>query len=685
MGQTRLQDVFNQPAAPAQTALRQPNPSRAVVWLALSALLVALALFGAELLLGRARVMERATIDTRTEADQLAEHAARLMGAHALVLRNTEWLVRSQGWDAVAATPNLYEWLRDLAGEAPEVQSYWLADASGHIRVSTARWPAPDLNVTDRDYFAPHQQGMDGPYVSTRLSGRLNPEVFFALSRRVETQDGTFLGVVQVSMRPAYFESYYASAAIRPDAEVMLVRNDGDVLVRHPAGADTGMVLGNVSDLVSRRDPGTGLVTAISPFDGQERLYAVADVDRVPVRVIYGVSTAGLRSDWGWAALGHFSFALVATLLLLPLAVIALRQTRQAEVAQGQLRSSNVALEARVRERTAHLDIALDDLRRSEERLSRLVNTAPAAIMEVGADGRYTDVNAAAEHILGMSRQAIIGVRHDAAIWHVTTLDGRPLSSMDFPTARALAGEEVRDGEYALRDPKTGARQILSVNAVPIRDEDGRIIGCTSTAMDVTGRYEAEDRQRLLMREVDHRAKNALAVAQAVVRLSRADTIEAFTAAVEGRISSLARSHSLLAQASWAGADLERLVEDEVQAFAVNPSQLMLRGPRVRLGADMVQSLGLVFHELATNAAKHGALSRPGGQVTVDWTVRRNVLDLTWTETGGPPVAEPPTRKGFGSTLLGQVLRHQLGGKIDMEWSATGLCCHVTLPLGAAA
>ncbi|OYQ32317.1 hypothetical protein CHU95_16055 [Niveispirillum lacus] len=677
-----MQDVFDQQVATSTVNAPAANPSRAVVWLALTALLVALALFAAELLLGRARVMDRASADTRAQADQLSEHAARLMGAHALVLRNTEWLVRSQGWDGVAATPRLFEWLRDLAGEAPEVQSYWLVDAAGQVRISTMRWPVPELNVADRDYFVPHEDGVIGPHISARLSGRLNPEVFFALSRRVEGHDGSFLGVVQVSLRPAYFESFYASITNHPDAEVMLVRDDGEVLVRHPSTMEPGTVLGNVADLMARRNPTTGMLTTTSPFDGQERLYAVADVDRVPVRIVYGVSTAGLQSEWGWAALGHFSFAIVATLLLLPLAIVALRQIRQAELAQGQLRSSNVALEARVRERTGHLDIALDDLRRSEERLSRLVNTAPVAIMEIGPDGRFTDVNAAAERILGLSRSAIIGVRHDAALWQATSLDGRPLSSVDYPTARALAGEEVRDGEYALRDPKTGARQILSVNAVPIRDDTGRIIGCTATAMDVTGRYEAEDRQRLLMREVDHRAKNALAVAQAVVRLSRADTIEAFTSAVEGRISSLARSHSLLAQAAWSGADLERLIDDEVLAFTADRAQLTLRGPRVRLGADIVQSLGLVFHELATNAAKHGALSQPEGKVTVDWSIRRGTLELTWTETGGPTLSGTPTRQGFGSTLLGQVLRHQLGGKIDMQWMASGLRCTVTLPLG---
>ncbi|MFV3074081.1 HWE histidine kinase domain-containing protein [Niveispirillum fermenti] len=662
--------------------MRPASPSRAVVWLALTALLVALGLFGVEIVLGRARLMDKAVADIRSSADQLAEHAARMMGAHTLILRNAEWLVLNEGWDEVAATPRVHEWLRDLASEAPEVQSYWLVDAEGRVRITTMRWPVPDMNVADRDYFLPHRDGRSEPHLSARLSGRLNPEVFFALSSRLEGRDGNFLGVAQVSLRPAYFEAFYASIAFRPDVEVMLVREDGEVLARHPSVTSGEVGIGNVADLVGKRDPATGLMTAISPFDGKERLYAVADVDRVPARVVYGISTAGLESDWLWTALGHFSFALVAALLLLPLALVALRQTRQAEQAQGLLRSSNAALEARVRERTAHLDMALEDLRRSEERLSRLFNATPVAIMEVGADGRYTDCNAAAERILGLSRSAIIGVRHDAALWHATTLDGRPMASVDYPTARALAGEVVRDCEYALRDPKTGARQVLSVNAVPIRDEGARIIGCTATVLDVTGRYEAEDRQRLLMREVDHRAKNALAVAQAVVRLSRADSIEAFTSAVEGRISSLARSHSLLAQAAWSGADLEKLVEDEVQAFLTDRARLALRGPRVRLGADMVQSLGLVFHELATNAAKHGALSMPGGTVTVDWSVRRSTLDLHWEEKGGPPVTAPPTRQGFGSTLLGQVLRHQLGGKIDMDWSETGLRCHISLPLG---
>lgn len=657
------------------------TPSRAVVGLALAALLIALGLFVTELVLGRQRVLDRAQDDVRTSAHQLAEQAARLLGAHALILRNAEWLVQTQGWDDMAATPRVHEWLRQLAQEAPEVQSYWLVDAGGQVRVNTFRWPTQVLNVADRDYFVPHEAGIAGPFVSARLSGRINPEIFFALSRRVEDANGGFQGVVQVSLRPAYFESFYASIAIRPDTEVLLVRNDGEALVRHPAMTQAGTALGNAQALLERRRQSGDRFTALSPFDGVERYYAVRDVDGMPVRILFGVGTSGVAAEWRQLLLGHVSFAIVAVALLVPLAFIALRQTRQVERAQAELRGSNARLEARVRDRTAHLDSALDDLRNSEERLSRLVKTTPVAIFEVDETGRFTDANAAAERMLGIPRAGLVGTRFDAPTWQATLVDGRPLASVDYPAARALRGDTVREMEIAIRDPQTGARQVLSVNAAPIRDEVGHIIGCTTTAMDVTGRYEAEDRQRLLMREVDHRAKNALAVAQAVVRLSRADTIKGFMEAVEGRISSLARSHSLLAQAAWSGADLEKMLEEELLVFAGDAARLVLHGPRVHLNADMVQSLGLVFHELATNAAKHGALSVPDGMVSIEWTVKRNVLNLEWTEEGGPPVTQPPGHEGFGSTLLGQVLRHQLGGRIDMEWRLTGLRCCLTLPL----
>jgi PAS domain S-box-containing protein len=648
-------------------------------------MLIAMALFGMELVIGRDRVMDRAASDARAGARQLAEHAAKLIGTHALILKNAEWVFQTEGWDGMTRTPSVHDWLRRLASEAPEVQSYWLADANGDVRINTFQWPTQALNVADRPYFTMQLAPGNSPYIGDRMSGRVNPEIFFAISQRLQGDDGSFQGVAQVSLRPAYFEGFYASVALQQGTEVMLVRDDGTVLVHHPGLAQVGVELpsaaGLLADTSNGGQRGDGPFNAISPFDGVERYYAVATVDRLPVKVIYGLSQEHLDDLWLQSALGHIGFAMVATLLLLPLAAIAMRQTRQAEQAHADLRLANTELESRVAERTGHLHCALADLRRSEERLSRLVATIPVGVLEVDADGIITDINVAGERIFGLPREKLLGLRFDAPLWQAKLPDGRDMAEPDYPIARALAGETISEAEYVVRDPKTGARQVLSVNAAPIREPAGHIIGCSATVMDVTARYEAEDRQRLLMREVDHRAKNALAVAQAVVRLSKADTIAGFTQAVEGRISSLARSHSLLAQASWSGADLARLLEDELNGFVEGPGRLVLSGPPVQLGADLVQSLGLTFHELATNAAKHGALSVSEGYVSVRWLVQRNVLHLHWEEHGGPKVAAPPEHKGFGSTLLGQVLRHQLGGKMEMEWAESGLKCHLTLPL----
>ncbi|WP_143270790.1 MULTISPECIES: sensor histidine kinase [unclassified Azospirillum] len=687
---TQTAEEANPSSSPSPRIL-DTAPSRAVIWLAVSALLIAMALFGMELVVGRDRVMDRAAADARAGARQLAEHAAKVIGTHALILKNAEWVFQNDGWDKMAATPSLYDWLRHMATEAPEVQSYWLVDAKGEVRINTLRWPSQSLNVADRPYFSFHVDQQSGPYIGPRMIGRIHPEIFFPISQRIEGRDGSFQGVAQVSLRPGYFESFYASVALMPGTEVMLVLDDGTVLARHPATMAAELGLPMVATLLAQAGQaeasgavGDRLFNVASPFDGVRRYYAVAGVDRLPVKVIYGLSQDHLDEVWLQSALGHIGFALVATMLLLPLAAIAMRQTKQAEQAQTDLRKANSALESRVAERTDHLHSALTDLRRSEERLSRLVATIPVGVVEYNASGIITDINVAGERIFGMSKEELAGLSHDAPLWQAALPDGKPLAGPDHPVARALAGETISEMEYTVRDPRTGARQVLSVNAAAIRDPGGQVIGCTATIVDVTARYEAEDRQRLLMREVDHRAKNALAVAQAVVRLSKGDSIAEFTRAVEGRISSLARSHSLLAQASWSGADLKRLLEDELNGFVEGPGRLVLSGPAVQLGADLVQSLGLTFHELATNAAKHGALSADDGYISVRWSVQRQVLNLHWEEHGGPKVTAPPDHKGFGSTLLGQVLRHQLGGKMEMEWAETGLKCHLTLPLTEA-
>jgi two-component sensor histidine kinase len=223
----------------------------------------------------------------------------------------------------------------------------------------------------------------------------------------------------------------------------------------------------------------------------------------------------------------------------------------------------------------------------------------------------------------------------------------------------------------AERDPATGRPRLLA-----------------GVSRDVTAERAAEERQRLMAREVDHRAKNALAVVQAALRLTPRQDAEAYATAVEGRVAALARAHSVLAEGRWQGAALQAVIEAELAAFqpgtaAADGSRFRLEGPALALAPDAVQALSMAVHELATNAAKHGALSVAQGHILVTWRIdpEADLLHLTWTEQGGPPLAGPPTRRGFGSRLVEATIANQLGGSVERGWEPAGLVCRMVLPL----
>jgi PAS domain S-box-containing protein len=256
--------------------------------------------------------------------------------------------------------------------------------------------------------------------------------------------------------------------------------------------------------------------------------------------------------------------------------------------------------------------------------------------------------------------------------------------------AAVLAGRaEAYRVEYRLRRADDGRWVWIEshgavVEREPVTGVPQRVAG---TAQDITERREAEERRVLLAREVDHRAKNALAVVQTMLRLTRADDVSGFRKSVEGRVAALARAQTLLAEERWIGAGLRTLVRGELAPF-VAEQRLDLNGPQVVLPPLLAQPLAMALHELATNAAKYGALSVPEGRVSVSWrldTGTPGTLALRWMETGGPPVTEPPSRQGFGSRVLKGTVGGQLGGKVSLSWQATGLVCDMQVPLGRVA
>jgi two-component sensor histidine kinase len=231
------------------------------------------------------------------------------------------------------------------------------------------------------------------------------------------------------------------------------------------------------------------------------------------------------------------------------------------------------------------------------------------------------------------------------------------------------------------RPPAEGWAWVSSSGAVVDRDAaTGAPLRIAGISRDVSERREAEARRLLLAREVDHRAKNLLAVVQSVLRLTPRDRPEEFAAAVERRVAALARAHTLLAEGGWAAADLGAVAARELGGLPAGTARL--EGPPAALVASAVQPVAMALHELATNACKHGALSRPEGRVTLRWRLDPDsgTLRLTWTESGGPGVSAPPVRRGFGSRMIEATLEGQLRGSLALHWHPGGLRAEIALP-----
>jgi two-component sensor histidine kinase len=194
-----------------------------------------------------------------------------------------------------------------------------------------------------------------------------------------------------------------------------------------------------------------------------------------------------------------------------------------------------------------------------------------------------------------------------------------------------------------------------------------------------------QERLRFLMREVDHRANNLMAVVQSAVRLSRGRDADDLRKITLGRVEALARAHQLLAESRWRGADLRRLVEEELRPYTLgDAARVRITGGAAPLSPAAAQGVAMALHELATNAVKHGSLSVPEGQVEVRWTVEGDHLRIRWSESDGPPV-EKPERNGFGATVLRRALDGSVRGRTELDWRPEGLVCEMQLPMTTAA
>jgi PAS domain S-box-containing protein len=327
-----------------------------------------------------------------------------------------------------------------------------------------------------------------------------------------------------------------------------------------------------------------------------------------------------------------------------------------------------------------------DRLREGEQRMRDLLEALPAAIYTTDAEGRINFYNRAAVEMAGRTPQP---GDEWCVTWKLYWPDGSPLPHNECPMAVALRENRPVRGAEAVAERPDGRRVPFIPYPTPLRDSAGNLVGAINMLVDITERKNAENAQKVLIDELNHRVKNTLATVQSLANQTarHAGDLQEFLPTFMGRLLALARAHDLLTKRNWQDAPFENLVHDVIAP--VSGGRVVTGGPHVDLDARMALSITMVLNELLTNAVKYGALSVPNGSASLTWRIgagerSQGVLECEWREVGGPPVS-PPKRRGFGTRLMERCIEHDLSGEFDLVFEPEGTRCRMAFPVAAAA
>jgi PAS domain S-box-containing protein len=314
-------------------------------------------------------------------------------------------------------------------------------------------------------------------------------------------------------------------------------------------------------------------------------------------------------------------------------------------------------------------------LRESEQQLrwlASIVDSSDDAIVSKNLDGIITSWNSGAERVFGYSASEAVGQPITLVIPHDRQSEEREILT------RIRRGERI-DHFETVRQRKNGSLIVVSLTVSPVKDANGKIVGASKIARDITEQKKNQELIVTLAREAEHRSKNLLANAMATVNLSQSSSPEGLKEVIAGRIQALANVCSLFAETRWIGAEVSAIATQELAPYS-DGKRTFTDGPQTLLAPDAAQAVAVALHELATNAAKYGALSTPNGHVHLGWShAVAGSLRLRWMETGGP-VVQKPTRTGFGTRIVEQMIVQQKG-TVRFDWRKEGLVCEITLPV----
>lgn len=339
----------------------------------------------------------------------------------------------------------------------------------------------------------------------------------------------------------------------------------------------------------------------------------------------------------------------------------------------------NQTLEDRVAERSASLAATELQAKETANLLAAISEASPDQIYAKDLKFRAIYANSAALRVANaqnLNELEIYSEEHSRSpeFAAIRANDRKVLKKL-----KTIVVEEVTTGI-------DGVRRIYRSTKSPLFDSEGNLSGLAGVSVDISDIIKSQAREKMLVREVEHRARNLLAVVQGIVALSRADSVLELKDSIAKRVRALAHTNGAIAASDWEGAELRSIVETEVTPYRNNnDANIVLNGATVMLDPATAQSITLIIHELTTNAAKYGCLSAARGKLFIDWNVTEqegcdSMLKLSWIEKGGP-IVSAPDRKGFGTTVIGVFGQERPGSSVDFTWAAEGLCVKLVLPL----
>ena len=658
-----------------------------------------------EVSLRRAREAEVNDLAIRQAQLVSAEIERILDGVQGLLLAIDE-TQSIRNFDTAVCSP----YLKAIQEKVPYILSFVAMDISGHIRCRPTGTIDTQHYYADRPYFhnALGQKGfVVGEYTPAFEEGGLGPHPVLPLALPIWNDRGDVVGVLAAALDLRWLSQKLKERTVPENGSVTVADRNGIVLVQEPQSERFLGKLLPQEFLVQAR--AGEVITAQSTLpDGMKRVLAHVPL-QLPPRDIYvnvGLSTKAAFAGINQAA--RRGFMLIAAALILAFSLSALLGrafiTKPFETVTGGIQAwrrgdygARIALPRKSGEFSilakAFNDL-MDDVAERQQALQLSEERARLAL-EAGHMGTWwydPDKN-----IGGMSHQASAMIGMSEA---TTTLNPKAWRDLLLPEDMERVVEKWRNAiqsrgdyedEYRIRNKSGNIRWISSKGRVFL-DIQKRPVYFVGIFQDITEQKQAEEQQRFFLDELNHRVKNTLATVQSIASqtLRTTETSAQFKEAFEGRLLALSKTHNLLTRKSWREAELRDVAEQELAPYRkAGDARVVLDGPDVRLPARYAINLGLVLHELVTNAAKYGALSTNAGHLEVAWSViesddRPKQLRIHWTESGGPAVA-PPKHQGFGSRLIRRSIEGELGGYMVLNFAEGGVAYDISIPLSPPA